>query len=39
VIGMLSTHFEEPHQPAAKELELIDLISQRTSFWLSSRAL
>jgi hypothetical protein len=37
VIGMLSTHYEKPHQPDTAELAVIDLISERTSFWLGGR--
>ena len=32
--GMLSTHFDHPHQPAADELELVDRIAQRAAFLL-----
>lgn len=39
VIGMLSTHYEKPHRPSSKELELLDLISRRMSFWLGGRSL
>ena len=34
LIGMLSTHCDSPHEFTAKELEVIDVITQRTSQWL-----
>lgn len=37
VIGMLSTHYEKPHQPSAQELATLDLICQRASFWLGGQ--
>ena len=37
VIGMLSTHYEKPHQPSPEELATLDLICQRASFWLAGR--
>ena len=39
VIGVLSTHYDGPHQPSSKELEIIDRVSQRASFWLGGRSL
>lgn len=38
VIGMLSTHYERPHQPAVEELAAIDRITLRTSFLLAGGA-
>jgi GAF domain len=34
VIGMLSTHYEKPHQPSVDELAAIDLVARRASYWL-----
>ena len=34
LIGMLSTHRERPHDFPAGELEVVDVITQRTSQWL-----
>jgi GAF domain-containing protein len=31
VIGMLSTHYDKPHQPSPGELEAIDLVARHTS--------
>lgn len=36
VIGMLSTHYETPHQPTPEELHVIDAIAQRASSWLDA---
>ena len=33
-LGMLSTHFDHPHRPAANELALVDLIAEHTAHWL-----
>lgn len=38
VIGMLSTHYERPHIPSPEELQAIDAIAERTSFWLNAEA-
>ena len=35
-LGMLSTHFDHPHRPAADELELVDRIAERTAHWLEA---
>ena len=34
VLGMLSTHYEQPFQPGEAELEAIDLIAERAAYWL-----
>ncbi|MBV9190230.1 MAG: GAF domain-containing protein [Betaproteobacteria bacterium] len=34
LLGMLSTHFDHPHQPANEELALVDQIVERAVFWL-----
>jgi hypothetical protein len=34
MIGMLSTHYEAPHEPSPDELEAIDLVCRRASYWL-----
>jgi hypothetical protein len=39
VIGMISTHYEKPHRPSPEELATIDLIAQRTSYWLGGHGL
>ena len=33
-LGMLSTHFDHPHIPAAAELALVDRIVGRAAYWL-----
>lgn len=38
VLGVLSTHYEKPHQPSSRELETIDLIARHASFWLDGGA-
>ena len=35
VIGMLNTHYDRPHRPSARELELIDLVARRASHRLA----
>lgn len=35
VIGMLSTHYERPHQPSLEELAVIDHVALRTSLLLA----
>ena len=35
VIGMLSTHYDKPYRPSPEELSTLDLIGERTSFWLA----
>ena len=35
VIGMLSTHYERPHQPSLEELAVIDHVTLRTSLLLA----
>lgn len=35
VIAVLSTHYDEPHRPSSQELSTLDLIGERTSFWLA----
>ena len=34
LVGMLSTHYEAPHEPPSDELEAIDVVCRRASFWL-----
>src|SRR5260221_662034 len=34
VLGMLSTHYDQPFQPDEAELEAIDLIAGRAAYWL-----
>jgi hypothetical protein len=34
VLGVLSTHYLEPHEPDQRELCIIDDIAERTAFWL-----
>ena len=34
VIGVLSTHYDQPRQPAEDELDMLDDIARRTAFWL-----
>lgn len=34
VLGMLSTHFSQPHAPDEADLQDIDLIASRAAFWL-----
>ena len=34
VLGMLSTHYDQPFQPDEAELEAIDLIASRAAYWL-----
>ena len=34
LLGMLSTHYEAPHEPTASELAALDLVCQRASRWL-----
>lgn len=38
VIGMLSTHYEQPHEPTQGELEVIDRVSQVAARWLGGSA-
>jgi len=34
VLGMVSTHFDQPHVPADAELAIVDQIARRTAYWL-----
>ena len=34
VLGMLSTHYDQPGEPEPAELEAIDLIASRAAYWL-----
>jgi len=36
LIGMLSTHYETPHEPSSDELEAIALVCKRASYWLGA---
>ena len=38
-LGVLATHYEEPHQPEERELDVIDHIAGRTAFWLAGGSL
>lgn len=39
LVGMLSTHFDRPHQPTGRELDAIDDIARRAAYWLDGRPL
>ena len=34
VLGMLSTHYDHPYAPPLEELEAVDLIATRATYWL-----
>jgi GAF domain-containing protein len=35
LLGMLSTHYERPHEPLPEELQVVDLVARVASRWLS----
>ncbi len=37
LLGMISTHFAEPHRPSEQELRLMDLLSRQTADYLERR--
>jgi signal transduction histidine kinase/DNA-binding response OmpR family regulator len=37
VLGMISTHFRQPHRPAERELRLIDLLARQAADYLERR--
>jgi len=37
VLGMISTHFSEPHRPGHRELSFIDLLARQTADYLERR--
>ena len=39
LLGVLSTHYERPHEPGDRELDIIDHIARRTAFWLDGGSL
>jgi hypothetical protein len=36
---MENTHYEQPHAPSREELQAIDAVAERTSFWLNAELL
>jgi hypothetical protein len=36
VLGMLSTHYDRPHQPSPQELEVIDAIAANAASWMAT---
>lgn len=34
VLGVVSTHYDRPHRPDERELDVVDHIARRAAFWL-----